>query len=63
MYKSSYKTSIKKLALNIINKVETETSLNSAYKAIDKAVAKGVLNKNAAARKKSKLALAAAKAV
>lgn len=33
----------------------TKTALNNAVKAIDKATAKGVIHKNTAARKKSKL--------
>jgi small subunit ribosomal protein S20 len=35
-----------------------EASLSAAYKAIDKAAKRGVIKKNAAARKKSRLALA-----
>jgi small subunit ribosomal protein S20 len=37
-------------------------SLAAAYQAIDKALKRGVIKKNTAARKKSRLALAAAKA-
>jgi len=38
------------------NKEESQTALNKAYKVIDMAVSKGVLHKNAAARRKSSLA-------
>lgn len=37
---------------------EAEKSLSAAYKAIDKAAKTGVIKKNAASRKKSRLALA-----
>ncbi len=43
------------------NKEEMLVNLNKAYSQIDRAVSKGVLHKNAAARKKSRLALAIAK--
>ena len=39
------------------NAKSAETALEKAYKVIDKAVAKGVLHKNSAARRKSRLAL------
>jgi small subunit ribosomal protein S20 len=38
------------------NKETSQTALNNAYKVIDMAVSKGVLHKNAAARRKSSLA-------
>ena len=41
---------------------EAETSLSAAYKAIDKAAKTGVIKKNAASRKKSRLAKAIARA-
>jgi len=52
--KDSIKT-IDKLVLGK-NKEEAVNKLPSAYKAIDKAVKKGVIKKNTAARKKSRLA-------
>jgi small subunit ribosomal protein S20 len=42
-------------------KNEANTSLAAAYQAIDKAAKRGVIKKNAAARKKSRLAKAVAK--
>lgn len=58
--KSEIKTAIKK-ALAFAQAKDTE-SLNSAisavYKLCDKAVGKGILHKNTAARKKSRLTLA-----
>ncbi len=44
------------------NPAESATKLSDAYKAIDKAAKRGVIKKNAAARKKSRLATAIAKA-
>ena len=41
---------------------EAEASLSAAYKAIDKAAKTGVIKKNAASRKKSRLAKAIARA-
>ncbi len=59
-FKSSIKTAIKK-ALELASG-EDKTALNSAisqvYKLCDKAVSKGILHKNTAARKKSRLSLA-----
>lgn len=59
-FKSSIKTAIKK-ALELASG-EDKTALNSAisqvYKLCDKAVSKGILHKNTAARKKSRLILA-----
>ncbi len=40
------------------NKEDSQTALNKAYKVIDMAVSKGILHKNAAARRKSSLAKA-----
>jgi len=40
------------------NKEDSQTALNNAYKVIDMSVSKGVLHKNAAARRKSSLAKA-----
>lgn len=58
IYKSSIKTWTKKY-INNLNLIDSEDLLNSlgvVYQKIDKAVKRGVLHKNKAARKKSKLA-------
>lgn len=54
---SSVKTYIKKVvvAANNNDKALAETNLKVAVKAIDKATAKGIFHKNAAARRKSTL--------
>ena len=56
--KSAVKTQIKKVrfAVEAENKVEAQAALVVATKAIDKATAKGIFHKKAAARKKSTLA-------
>ena len=43
------------------SKVEANTSLSAAFKALDKAAKRGVIKKNTASRKKSRLAKAVAK--
>ena len=43
------------------NKKEAEAKLSEAYKAIDKATKRGVIKKNTASRKKSRLTKAVAK--
>ncbi len=56
--KSSVKTAVKKVYEAIKEKAEEkqiQEFLNKAYSLIDKAVSKGVLHKNTAARKKSRL--------
>ncbi len=56
-YRSSLKTQIKKA--NIANETgadDREAEVRTAIKAIDQAVAKGLLHKNTAARRKSALA-------
>lgn len=55
--KSAVKTAIRKyeVALKSEAREVAETTLRSALVALDKAVTKGVLHKNAAARKKSRL--------
>ena len=58
IYKSSIKTLTKKY-INNVNMIDSGNvlhSLGDIYKKIDKAVKRGVLHKNKAARKKSKLA-------
>ena len=56
IFKSAMRTSLKNLKAGIAAK--DAASLSLAYKMLDKAVAKGVMHKNAAANKKSKLAAA-----
>ena len=58
MIKSSTKTAIKKVivAVNAGNKEDAAVALKGAVSAIDRAYAKGIFHKNAAARKKSSLA-------
>jgi len=61
IYKSSIKTSTKKYLYNIENRhlcniVDLSTSLSLVYQKIDKAVKRGILHKNKAARKKAALA-------
>lgn len=55
-FKSSIKTAVKK-ALSLVNGDEKELALalSKAYQLCDKAVSKGILHKNTAARKKSRL--------
>lgn len=56
--KSALRTNIKKAEAAITAKSETkDAALKLAIKSIDKAVAKGILHKNTAARKKSQLVL------
>ncbi len=59
-FKSSIKTALKK-ALELAQKKDTEgfkVAMNKAYQLCDKAVSKGILHKNTASRKKSRLSLA-----
>ena len=56
--KTSVKNAVKKVYEAIKEKAEAEKiqeTVNKAYSLIDKAVSKGVLHKNTAARKKSRL--------
>nr|YP_009315346.1 Ribosomal protein S20 [Yamadaella caenomyce]SCW23801.1 Ribosomal protein S20 [Yamadaella caenomyce] len=57
VYKSTIKTLTKKLLLEIenANKTESQATLSILYSHIDKAVKKGVIHKNNAARRKSSL--------
>ena len=59
-FKSSIKTAVKKaLALAVESDKEAlAAAISNVYKLCDKAVSKGVLHKNTAARKKSRLVLA-----
>ena len=59
MFKSSLKTMIKKYtaALNSGDKEAASAAYKEAVKKIDQAAAKGIISKNAAARKKSQFTL------
>ncbi|MBZ4663149.1 MAG: rpsT [Caloramator sp.] len=65
MVKSAVKTAIKKfeIALNSGNIDEAKVLYAQAVKALDKAAAKGVIHKNAASRKKSRLTVKLNKAL
>lgn len=56
-FKSSIKTAVKKALVlaQAKNEEELNSALSSVYKLCDKAVSKGVLHKNTASRKKSRL--------
>ena len=63
MVKSSTKTAVKKFNRFLVSDVAAaQNQLSATTSAIDKAVAKGVIHKNAANRKKSRLARALQKA-
>ena len=63
MIKSSLKTTIKKFDAAVAEEpMQAQALLNDSFSALDKAVAKGVLHKNAANRKKARLAKRLAKA-
>ena len=61
--KSEIKTAVKKVlaAAQEKNTDAVATALSHAYKLCDKAVSRGILHKNTAARKKSRLTIAANK--
>ena len=62
-FKTSIKTSIKK-ALALATESDKDAlaaAISNVYKLCDKAVSKGILHKNTAARKKSRLVLAVKK--
>ncbi len=54
IYKSMLKTKLKKV-LSIKDKAAIQEELKSAYALVDKLAAKGIIHKNKAANKKSKL--------
>ena len=59
-FKTSIKTAVKK-ALELAqgeDKAALNTAISKVYQLCDKAVSKGILHKNTAARKKSRLSLA-----
>lgn len=63
MVKSSVKTTLKKFDAAVASEPQqAAVLLNASFSALDKAVAKGVLHKNAASRKKARLAKRLAKA-
>lgn len=55
--KSAVKTAIRRLleAIKAANEENIKSALSKAYSVIDKAVVKGVLHRNTAARKKSRI--------
>lgn len=56
--RSELKTAIKKAELALVNGADDKNALvGAAVKKIDRAVSKGILHKNCAARKKSNLAI------
>ena len=59
-FKSSIKTAIKKAlaCAQAKDKENIDAALSNAYKLCDNAVSKGILHKNTASRKKSRLTLA-----
>ena len=59
--KSEIKTALKKVLTLAKDGSDYSSALSHAYKLCDKAVSKGVLHKNTAARKKSRLTLAVKK--
>lgn len=63
MHKTALKTAIKKFEAAVENadKDNVQALFNDAVKKLDKGVKQGILHKNAAARKKSQLALKLAK--
>ena len=62
-FKTSIKTAIKKVLATAASKDKSELDalLSKVYQLCDKAVGKGILHKNTAARKKSRLVLAVKK--
>lgn len=68
--KKAHRASLKKRVFNVhrqrvmkdavkgVKKAMTEESLSTAFQAIDKAAKRGIIKKNAAARKKSRLVAA-----
>ncbi len=63
MVKSSMKTTLKKFETALVAAPSDATAaLNASYSALDRAAAKGVIHKNAANRKKARLAKRLAKA-
>ena len=63
MHKTALKTAVKKFeaAVEANDKENVNVLFNDAVKKIDRGVSRGIIHKNAAARKKSQLALKLAK--
>ena len=61
MIKSAMKTSVKKFENAVVAGTADQKLLGATQSALDKAVAKGVMHKNAANRKKARLAKRIAK--
>lgn len=59
MVKSALKTTLKKFETSLLtdNKDEIQASFKSAVRALDMAASKGIIHKNTAARKKSRLSV------
>ena len=57
-FKTSIKTAVKKVLELAKDKEALNSALSKAYQLCDKAVGKGILHKNTAARKKSRLTIA-----
>jgi len=57
-FKTSIKTAIKKALAAVEDETALKAALSNVYKLCDKAVSKGILHKNTAARKKSRLTIA-----
>ena len=62
MIKSAMRTSVKKFDTAVLNGTADQAALSATASAIDRAASKGVLHKNAANRKKARLAKRLAKA-
>ncbi|MBQ3312149.1 30S ribosomal protein S20 [bacterium] len=62
-FKTAIKSAVKKVLslAKAKNEAEYNTALSKAYQLCDKAVSKGILHKNTASRKKSRLTIAAKK--
>jgi small subunit ribosomal protein S20 len=59
MFKSSLKTSIKNFDSAVSENANVDDAYRNAVKKLDKAVAKGIMHKNTAARRKSQITLKA----
>lgn len=57
MFKSALKTAIKKFDTTVTSGADSAKEFRYAISKIDRAVTKGILHKNTAARKKSQLAI------
>ncbi len=62
-FKSAIKTAVKKVLAIAVSedKAELNAALSKVYQLCDKAVSKGILHRNTAARKKSRLTIAVKK--